>query len=368
MLKAFSSSSRPYSSSRPSLYQRSERRWLRAYSLPNRTVPGSPLTLIRSGVDPADPASPNGLTSSISRPSWSGQGAADGLPAGPADVQVGAAAPPVADREDLVGHEPAEGQQRDGHPDDRAEQHVGRGVEAERDPGQARQGDDRGRRPLAGLPPVALRHQRVEDADQARGQDRDLDRRQRIAVPAPVDDDPERPGPLERGRQDQDQLRHHRQGDDVDDEMANAPEHQQRDDDAPREDLGGQPGGGKRRDRHHAGEPAAAQPGEPAHDPVVGGGHRDGGAVAAGGEADHEHGDEPDGGQQPHDTGGLEVPGQWRRRAGGASPAPRVADARRDRGRLAGDLRLAGGGVHEASGPVAAACAQPRRRAAGSNQ
>jgi hypothetical protein len=35
VLKGFSSSSRPYSSSRPSLYQRSARRWLRAYSFPN---------------------------------------------------------------------------------------------------------------------------------------------------------------------------------------------------------------------------------------------------------------------------------------------------------------------------------------------
>jgi hypothetical protein len=135
-----------------------------------------------------------------------GQGPADGLAAGPADVQMGAAAPPVGDWEDLVGGEPAEGEQRDGHANDGAQQYVGRGVEAERDPGQARQCHDRGRRPLAGLPPSALRHQHVERADQARGQHCDLDRRQRIAVPVPVDDGPEGPGPLEHSRQDQGQL------------------------------------------------------------------------------------------------------------------------------------------------------------------
>ena len=222
--------------------------------------------------------------------------------------------------------------------------------------------DDRGRRPLADLAPAALRHQHVEDADQARGQHRHLDRRQRIAVPAPVDDDPEGPGPLEHGRQDQGQLRGHREGDNVDDEMANAPEHQQRDDDAPGEDLGGQPAGGKRRHLQRIDEPAAAQPGEPPHDPVVGGGHRDGGPVAAGGKADREDGDEPDGGQQPPDTGGLEVPGQWRRRARGASPFPRLANARLDPDRMVGGgLRRPGGGVHGASGLLARGVPLSRR-------
>jgi hypothetical protein len=281
------------------------------------------------------------------------QGSADGLAAGSADVQVGAAAPAVADREHLVGGEPAVGEQRDGDPDDGAEQHVGRGVEAEPDPGQADHGDDRRGRPLAGLPPATLGHQRIEDADQAGGEDCDLNRRQRVAVPAPVDDHPERPGPLDHGRQEQGHLRDHREGEDVDDEMAEAPEHQQRDDDAPGEDLGRQPAGGKGRHREHAGEPAAAQLGEPAHDPVVGGGHHDGGAVPAGDKADREHGDKPDRGQQPADTGGLEMPGQWRRRAGGSPPTPRLANAGRDLNWMVGNLRCVGG-VHGASGPVAA--------------
>ena len=293
------------------------------------------------------------MTSVDGQPELILERAADGLAAGPADVQVGGAAPPVADREDLVGGEPAEGEQRDGHADDGAEQHVSRGVEAERDPGQARQGHDRGRHPLAGLPPAALGHQHIEDADQARGQDGDRNRRQRIAVPAPVDDHPEWPGPLEQGRQHHGHHRGHPEGERVDDEMAKALEHQQRDDGAPDEDLGGQPGGRERRDRHHAGEPPAAKPAEPPHHPIVGGGHRDRGAVTAGGKDDREDGDEPDGGQQPPDTAGLEVPGQWRRRARGASPPSRLATARRDPGRLVGSLRRAGGGVHLASSVAA---------------
>ena len=53
----------------------------------------------------------------------------DRLAAGPADVQVGAAATVVADGEDLVGGEPAEGEQWDGHPDGRGHEHVAGGVD-----------------------------------------------------------------------------------------------------------------------------------------------------------------------------------------------------------------------------------------------
>ena len=65
MLNGFSSSNWPYSSSRPSLYQRSERKWVREYSLPNRCVGGIPSTRRRRGVEPAEPASPTGWTSEI---------------------------------------------------------------------------------------------------------------------------------------------------------------------------------------------------------------------------------------------------------------------------------------------------------------
>src|SRR4029453_12766325 len=71
VLNGFSSSSRPYSRVRPSLYQRSARRWLPAYSLANSQVSGSPLTVTRRGVEPADPDSPNGLISATWMPSGS---------------------------------------------------------------------------------------------------------------------------------------------------------------------------------------------------------------------------------------------------------------------------------------------------------
>src|SRR6516165_3069013 len=56
---------------RHSLYQRSARTWPRVYSLPNRYSSGSPSTVRRSGVDPADEARPTGLISSTVSPSWS---------------------------------------------------------------------------------------------------------------------------------------------------------------------------------------------------------------------------------------------------------------------------------------------------------
>jgi hypothetical protein len=95
---------------------------------------------------------------------------ADGLAAGPADVQVGAAAAAVADREDLARRKPAERQQRDGHPDHRRDQHVAGGVHPQVHAGQRQQCDQTGGDPLAGLPPTAFRHQAVEHGDQDRGQ------------------------------------------------------------------------------------------------------------------------------------------------------------------------------------------------------
>ncbi len=63
-----SSSSRPYRSCRPRLYQRSARACERAYSLPNRYPPGSQARRSRIGLDPPEPASPNGSTLATSVP------------------------------------------------------------------------------------------------------------------------------------------------------------------------------------------------------------------------------------------------------------------------------------------------------------
>ena len=65
-----SSSRRPYRIVRHSLYQRSERTWLFAYSLANtHWSSGSPAMQSRSGVDPPEPASPTGLMSFTCSPS-----------------------------------------------------------------------------------------------------------------------------------------------------------------------------------------------------------------------------------------------------------------------------------------------------------
>ena len=102
------------------------------------------------------------------------QGTPDRLAAGPADVQVGAAASPVGDRVDLVGGEAAKQQQRDRHPDTHADQHVGGGFDAQRDPGHADQRDHRGHQPLAGVAPATLWHQRVQHPHEDRRQEGDL--------------------------------------------------------------------------------------------------------------------------------------------------------------------------------------------------
>ncbi len=69
----FSSSSRPYTIVRVNLYQRSDRRWFSAYSFANNVVVSMPEPHVtRSGVEPADPSSPNGSNAVTVRSScWS---------------------------------------------------------------------------------------------------------------------------------------------------------------------------------------------------------------------------------------------------------------------------------------------------------
>jgi hypothetical protein len=63
------------------------------------------------------PGQPERLDLLHDEPKLVGQGAPDGLAAGAADIQMGAAAPPVGHWVDLVGGEAAEHQQREGHPE-----------------------------------------------------------------------------------------------------------------------------------------------------------------------------------------------------------------------------------------------------------
>jgi hypothetical protein len=123
------------------------------------------------------------------------QPASDRLAAGAADVQVRAATSPVGDREDLAGREPAEGNQRDRDPDAGREEHVGGGVDAQRDAGDPDQRHQRDRHPLAGVAPAALGHQRVQNPNQQGRKESDRHGRQRPPAPAGLEVHSERPRP-----------------------------------------------------------------------------------------------------------------------------------------------------------------------------
>jgi len=179
VLNGFSSSSRPYSRVRPSLYQRSARRWLRAD--PQRGRAGRPREPERLDLQHLDAQ----LVL---------QGLVDGLAAAAADVQVGRAAAPVGDREDLVGGEHAEGHQRDGDPDDGGDDHVGGRVDTQVDQGDRQRGDQRGDDQLAELTQPALWHQAVEHADHGGGEHCDRAGRVRGAGPVAQDLHAERAG------------------------------------------------------------------------------------------------------------------------------------------------------------------------------
>jgi hypothetical protein len=142
---------------------------------------------------------------------------------------VGAAAAPVGDREDLVGGEHPEAEQRDRDPDGDGDQRVGGGVGAQRDPAQRGQGDQRTRDQLAQGAPATLRDQRVQDPDEHQRDDGDLQGRQRPAPPAGTDRDPKRARAVG-GRPEQvlGQVGRHLRGDQEHDQVAEPPQRQQR--------------------------------------------------------------------------------------------------------------------------------------------
>ena len=150
---------------------------------------------------------------------------------------------------------------------------VGGGVHAQVDPGQRERRDQAGRDPLAELPPAAHRDQGVEHADQGRGEDRDRPRRHRPAGPAAAQLDPEGPRAVHRGQPDHQQDR--QEGAHEHDQVAEAPQHQQRDHGRPaqRLDHAGRPGGGddrlhqRRSGREGAARPATAPPRRPTPSP-----------------------------------------------------------------------------------------------------
>jgi hypothetical protein len=102
------------------------------------------------------------------------QGLAARLAAGPTNVQMRAAPTPIGDREDLAGREPAKAEQRNRHPKCDPHQNVAGCLHSQVQMSDSDQDDQRGRHPLAGLAPAALRDQAVEDPDQHQRQRRQL--------------------------------------------------------------------------------------------------------------------------------------------------------------------------------------------------
>jgi hypothetical protein len=110
------------------LYQRSERRWVAEYSLANRYVSGSPLTVIRSGVEPARALEVERLDRHRDHAELFLQRVRDRVVPGAGDVEMRGAAAAVADRKRLVRDEHPERGERDGHPGHDREQHVERSL------------------------------------------------------------------------------------------------------------------------------------------------------------------------------------------------------------------------------------------------
>ena len=113
-----SSSSRPYRSCRPSLYQRSERTCERAYSLPNRYPPGSPARRSRIGLRPAGAGQPERLDAGHLDAHLLIQRAPDRLAARAAEVKMRTVRAAVDHRERLLRGEQPHPQQRHRHAED----------------------------------------------------------------------------------------------------------------------------------------------------------------------------------------------------------------------------------------------------------
>ena len=278
------------------------------------------------------------------------QGALDRLPASPADIQMGAAAPPVGDRVDLVGGEPAEQQQREGDPDAHPDQHVGRGIHAQRHPGQGDQDDQPGHHPLAEITPATLRHQRVQHRHQARGQKGDLHRRHRPATPARLELDPERAWPPTDHGQDKGEQASELHDDKPDDQVPPAPQDQQHQQQPVEQRVQHPPGtdtGQAAQGRH---QPRPDQAGQPTHHRVIHHGDRHGRAPQSAGEDRQGQPDQDHGRHQPADPAGLQ-PIRQRRGRPGRPPPPRRPHSLRVHGQGAGRPRAVCGHVHGPSQP-----------------
>ena len=204
------------------------------------------------------------------------QRTADGQPARAGDVKVGAAAAPVADREHLVRGEQAEPEQRDGHPDHRPHEHVGRRLDAQGHQGQTDQHDQRGHGPLADVAPAALRHQRVQHPHQGDRQGSDLHRRHRPTAPTGPHLHPEGTRPV-RDQPNTDARNHQLRDDHQDDQMTEASQHPATPAPARTTTPRASPTSPQRPAPPERRQARCPQPGRPPHDRVIDNGDRDGG-------------------------------------------------------------------------------------------
>ena len=156
------------------------------------------------------------------------QRASDRLTAGAAEVKMRTMRTAVNHRERLPRGEQPQPQQRHGHTQHGAEQHIGRCVHTQPHPGQANHRDDHDRGPAAAAPPPAGRHQRIQRAGQHRAHRRDLNRRHRKATPAELDQHAERQRPVHDKQDDRRQQHEHLVADHQHQQMPQPAEHDQR--------------------------------------------------------------------------------------------------------------------------------------------
>ena len=163
------------------------------------------------------------------------QGGDDRRSAAAPDVEVGLAAAPVGDGEDVVGDHQPERHHGQRPADDQCGYLVGGMIDGQVQPGGAEGGEDDRGRPLPPVPPPPGGHQRVEDPHQRQGQRGDGPRRLRVALPGPEDTDADGPHPADLQRHDRDQQRRGEEYDQVGGEMPEPAERDKHRDGPPRD-------------------------------------------------------------------------------------------------------------------------------------
>ena len=282
------------------------------------------------------------------------EGPADGLAPGPADVEVGGPAPPVADREHLARSEHPKAQQPNGYCDHAAHQHIGRCGHAQMHLGDGHQHHQRRGHPLPDPAPTTLGDQAVEDPEHDHDQRRRLFRRQRPPVPIGTQGHPKRPGPTQHRRQqvlDDHALQD--PGDQHHHQLAQPAKHQQGQHQPPQQHVDGHPRARRRQHPHRRRQTGHPQPGQPPDHCVID--HRDRHRPVAqtpGEQQQRQRHRHHRRGQPPHPRG-LQRAWQRRRLPRRTAPAGRTPDLgpAQLNPRARRSSRLACGDTHDASQP-----------------